>query len=89
MSFLNPNQELVLRAEETKFEAAFHSFWVTFVSLSSGFLIAAVSQGAKTPSDVIVYVKANWLIFVVTNLVAPYIRANRVKGKDTDSLPSQ
>ena len=64
-----------------KVEAAFHSTWITFVSLAGGFLVSAVAGGAKTPADVIAYAKSNWLVWATANLVAPAVRAYRAQGR--------
>ncbi len=82
MSLLNPSEVLVLRAEETKLEAWCRSAWITFLALAGGFLMSAVANGAKTPVEVLAYAKANYLVWLTANIIAPAVRAARATGKD-------
>lgn len=74
---MNPDLESQIVKAETRIEAALHSLYVTFIALAGGFLVAATASGAKTPEEVLVYAKSNWLGFVVANLIAPAIRASQ------------
>jgi hypothetical protein len=53
------------------------SIWITGVALLSGELIAAVAAGAKTPTEILAYVKTNWLVWLIANIVAPAVRGAR------------
>jgi len=62
---------------KTKIEAALESAWVTFVAVAGGFWIAGVAAGATTPAALLVYLKAHWVAWLATNMIAPAIRFYR------------
>lgn len=64
-------------ASLAKIEAALESGWITFVSIAGGMYLAAVAAGATTPQALWAYLRANWVVWLGTNLIAPAIRAYR------------
>jgi hypothetical protein len=57
--------------------AIIRSAWITFLAFSAGILVAGSAAGAKTPREFLDYAQANWLLWLVTNLVAPTVRGAR------------
>ena len=72
----------MIHLNDKQIEESLHSAWITFVSLAGGFLMAAVAAGATTPVAVLAYAKANWLVWVTANLIAPTVRMYRARDKD-------
>ena len=63
--------------------AAGHSAYFTFAGVTAGFLTVAYSAGARTPADFLAYGKANWLGFLVINLVCPALRGGHAAATTT------
>ncbi|MGB8520828.1 MAG: hypothetical protein WCD38_11765 [Candidatus Tumulicola sp.] len=61
----------------TKVEAALESAWVTFVAIAGGMWIAGVAAGATTPQALLAYARANWIVWLSSNIIAPAIRFYR------------
>lgn len=61
----------------SRIEAALESAWITFVAVGGGIYMAAVAAGATSLPALVAYAKANWVVWLGTNLIAPAIRAFR------------